>query len=404
MYDVCVIGGGAAGICASISAAKNGATVCVIDRNKKPCKKIYATGNGHCNLTNEFMDYNTCYHSHDKKYTAWLTEALGKAPKEQILTYFNQLGIATVEKNGYYYPMSKQASSVAWSLLDAAREHSVDIMEHTEITSIHRSRDTFTLNVNQKTLQCKKLILACGGKSAPGLGGTSSGYELAASLGLKLTPLRPSLCGLVTRENMENLKGVRVDACASLYQAKTCLAKETGELQFTEYGLSGIMIFNLSSVAGSALEKNEPVTITLDFLKGINEEEFQAIGYSNQSRSYLAFLNAFLPDKLAVYLLHGLKINPKDSLDTGHPEILRSLYQACRGLKLTITSLCDFEQAQVTAGGVKLQQVNPVTMESRQIPGLYVVGELLDIDGKCGGYNLTFAFLTGKKAGEQSTC
>ena len=255
-YDVCVVGGGAAGMAAAIAAAEGGNTVCIIDKNKKLGKKLYATGNGRCNLANTDMK-DGHYHSSSETYQKFLHTCLGEQPLHEMFAFLHSIGVYTRCIDGYYYPISMQASAVVWALLDRIKALQVTTYLSETVTDIRIKKDGYHIQCNTEII-ARKVILACGGRSYPSLGGCAEGARLAEKLGVKQEPQRPALCAVMTEENTEAVKGVRV-ACSAWFEEGNTEWKQSGELQITEYGLSGIMIFNLSSELGRILSEESSV-------------------------------------------------------------------------------------------------------------------------------------------------
>lgn len=394
-YDVCVVGGGAAGMAAAIAAAEGGNTVCIIDKNKKLGKKLYATGNGRCNLANTDMK-DGHYHSSSETYQKFLHTCLGEQPLHEMFAFLHSLGVYTRCIDGYYYPISMQASAVVWALLDRIKALQVTTYLSETVTDIRIKKDGYHIQCNTEII-ARKVILACGGRSYPSLGGCAEGARLAEKLGVKQEPQRPALCAVMTEENTEAVKGVRV-ACSAWFEEGNTEWKQSGELQITEYGLSGIMIFNLSSELGRILSEESSVKLYVDFLPEIEENAFVQ-GSRDVNRSLYGYLNAYLPDKLAMYILETACEQPKQALTELTEAQLHKIYYLCRRYPFHVRALKNYEQAQVTAGGIRLTEIQPETMECLGHPGMYATGEMLDIDGDCGGYNLTFALLTGLRAG-----
>lgn len=393
-FDVCVIGGGAAGMSAAIAAAEQGCKVCIIDRNKKMGKKLYATGNGRCNLANAAMDF-AHYHSSSILYDSFLDECLGKNPNETLFDFLHNLGIYERCTEGYFYPRSMQASAVVWAFLDRIRKLPIELRTLDTVTKILPKEDGYLI-LGKSEIQASNVILACGGKSYPALGGCDCGYKLVEKLHIMQEKLRPALCGMETEEETEDIKGVRV-SCAAGIKGEETQSVQRGELQITEYGLSGIMMFNLASRIGMKLQNHEKVIVHLDLFEDISKKAF--VTNAQIRRTVYGYLNAYIPDKLALYILNMLHLDPKQDVNELTKQELDTLYETCRCVPFHIRSLRTYDAAQVTAGGICLEEVDPVTMECKAHPGLYITGEMLDIDGDCGGYNLTFAILTGLRAG-----
>ncbi len=406
MYDLCIIGGGVAGISAAISAASLGMKVAIIEKDKKLGRKIYATGNGRCNLTNKYIDLEKCYNSSSKDYVEFLTSVIGDYADKELEAFCNSIGILTENNNDYVYPKSYQASSVVWAMTDKLAQLGVKIHFKTFITDICPVDNHFVLKSQNEEFTCSQVVIACGGMSYESLGGTDSGYILSKNTGHKLEDIRPALCGLITDDDITSLSGVRAKAKASLYQdgdyGYSLLSSEIGELQITDYGLSGIMIFNLSSIVGRLLAKCEDFTLTLDFMPNIDIRNIHSICKNCGERTVTGFLNTFINDKLAAYFVEKYIGDTKTKLNTLEKYDIEELIQNIKSYDISISGTNDFSKAQVCAGGVSLKELDPNTLMSMHHDGLYFAGELIDIDGICGGYNITFAMLSGKKAGESA--
>ena len=313
-----------------------------------------------------------------------------------MFAFLHSIGVYTRCIDGYYYPISMQASAVVWALLDRIKALQVTTYLSETVTDIRVKKDGYHIQCNTEII-ARKVILACGGRSYPSLGGCAEGARLAEKLGVKQEPQRPALCAVMTEENTEAVKGVRV-ACSAWFEEGNTEWKQSGELQITEYGLSGIMIFNLSSELGRILSEKSSVKLYVDFLPEIEENAFVQ-GSRDVNRSLYGYLNAYLPDKLAMYILETACEQPKQALIELTEAQLHKIYHLCRRFPFHVRALKNYEQAQVTAGGIRLTEIQPETMECLGHPGMYATGEMLDIDGDCGGYNLTFALLTGLRAG-----
>ncbi len=402
MYDLCVVGGGAAGMSAAITAAELGKKVIIVDKNEKPGKKIYATGNGRCNLTNRYMNYDDCFNSYNCDYSIFLSRAIGACADKQIDEFMEHLGLLTyTNPNGYVYPMSEQASSVVWALSDRLKSLNVKILNKTEICSIDRINGSFVLKHVNGEITASEVVLSCGGRCYTKLGGSKTGYELAEKLGHTILPLKPALCGMEIDNYPKELSGIRAKAKAGLYDRDSnCTACEQGEIQFTDYGLSGILIFNMSSKAGKMMEKDAGAYISVSFINDEIRESVRAMFDYESQRTLMGVLNGIVNDRIAGYIVNYLGYSRK----TPKSDISRTkwdqLLNLLTDMRFYIKGLRDFEAAQVTSGGVDIGEINPDTLMSKRVPGLYFAGEMLDIDGKCGGYNLTFAILSGIKAGK----
>lgn len=417
MYDLCVIGGGMSGMAAAITAAKAGKKVILFEKNKKLGKKLYATGNGRCNLTNMSIDLGRDFNSSYSDYETFIRDAFGDGElTSKVIEFFNSIGISTVNVDDtYVYPASMQASAVVWALIDALNNYNVEIVLNTEIKDIVIDTDeTYIVSHSDMKITSKKLILANGSKAYPSLGGNDTGYKLAKKFGHNIIQINPALCGLITEEDLSQISGIRAKASAVLFEdgCGEVMGNEVGELQITDYGVSGIMMFNLSSKVGRLLKQGKKPVVCIDFLRDIQEQNnfttirstediiLGQIAKASKDRTILAFLNSFVNDKLAAYVCDLQGIDKKTKVSQLNDETINNLIVTLNQFKVTIKSLRDFESGQVCAGGVDLKEINPIDFSSKICPGLHIVGELLDMDGLCGGYNLTFAVLSGIAAGK----
>ncbi len=411
MYDLCIIGGGAAGLSCAITAGRLGLKTLLIDKNNKLGKKLYATGNGRCNLTNMNFDSKVHFNSSATAYNYFIDSALSNSyskntPNQQIIEFMSSLGINTMEDNGYVYPSSAQASSVVWAMLDAIKSYDINVVQNEEVLSISGKYPEFTIKCKNEAFNAARIVLANGGAAYKSLGGSTSGYQIAKSLGHSVISHRPSLCGICVKECLDAVAGVRANAQIKLLDNNgTMVQTSKGELQITKQGVSGICIFELSSKAGRLLEEGINPILDISFIHSEDNKKYNQIlksidNISDCNRTTIGFLNGYVNDKLAAYICDTNNISGKSMVSELNKTQLTNLVESLNSLKLHITSLYDMEQAQVTAGGVNINEINPKTMESLKVPGLYITGELLDIDGICGGYNLTFAILTGIKAGK----
>lgn len=388
---VCIVGGGAAGMMAAIIAAREGAAVTVLEHNEKTGKKILATGNGRCNLTNLYQAAS-CYHSQERNL-AW--EVLEQFDVQETIRFFSELGIYTKNKNGGLYPSSMQASSVQELLEMEARYRKVKIKCREHVTEIQvlqaAAKPVFQVKTETWSYEADAVILACGSKASAIEGADGSGYTLAKSLGLKVIKPLPALVPLKGKGTyFTKWAGTRVEGKVILKAGAQILDRAEGELQLTDYGISGIPVFQLSSQTARLLDSGVPVSAELDFLPDFDEkglEEFlkrreNACPYKTQRE----LLTGLLPKKLADVLSEG-KTDRK------------TLVQRIKRFAVEIKGTKAFDMAQVCSGGVSLTEINPKTMECRKIPGIYLAGELLDTDGICGGYNLQWAWSSGACAG-----
>ncbi|MEG0902950.1 MAG: NAD(P)/FAD-dependent oxidoreductase [Lachnospiraceae bacterium] len=400
---VLVIGGGASGLTAAIAAARNGAQVLIIEQKDRLGKKILSTGNGRCNLTNEYMNPD-CYRGED---TSIVSTVLDRFGVPETLSFFRSLGILTRSRNGYIYPLSDQAAAVLDVLRLEVEHLGIPVLLNMKVTEIKQTIQGFVVYTNQKILDGNVVIMATGGKAAPVLGSDGSGYQLAKAFGHSLTPIVPALVQLEGAGTyFKQLAGVRTEAAVTALIDGREAATDQGELQLTDYGISGIPVFQISRYAARGLYEKRNVEVRVDFLPTINHSDFfhllkERIKQNNSKTSEELLIGIF-HKKLAAFLLKQaqIKLQIKGSSLTDH-----QLYQftnLCKSYVVPISATKSFDQAQICAGGVKTTEINPHTMESKLIQSLYMTGELMDIDGICGGYNLQWAWATGYIAGESA--
>lgn len=393
---VLVIGGGASGMMAALTAAEDpNNKVTLLERQNRVGRKLLATGNGRCNLSNIHADASH-YHGNDP---AFVKNALEVFSVEDTLSYFRNLGLLTVtEPSGKVYPFSDQANSVVDILRFALVQRSVDVRCGCEVLSIGKKARGYQAKTAEESFFGDRLILACGGSAGSKLGGTDWGYKLLASMGHSTTPLRPSLVQIKTDTSItKSLKGVRADAGITLKLNGHVVAVNQGEVQFTDFGISGPAIFEISRQAEA------DGSLLLDLLQPLTEEELFANLTQRKQRSPdlpgEELLTGLLHNRLGKVVLKVSSIHlpewTKDYTDNDLTRIARTI----KFFPMTVTGVMGLEQAQVTAGGVPTSEFRSDTLESRINPGLFATGEVLDIDGDCGGYNLQWAWSSGRLAG-----
>ena len=392
---IVIIGGGASGLLAALVCARNGCQVTLLEQLSKPGKKILSTGNGKCNYTNKSQKPED-YRGTDPQF-AW--GILNQFPVEETIRFFKELGIYPKEKNGYLYPNSSQASSVLDVLLMENQHLKVKIKTGEKVTAIQCLDKGYEVLTNHWHYTAEKVIMATGGKAAPILGSDGSGYDLVQRLGHTIIKPLPALTGLkVTESYVQKLAGIRVDGKATL---KTSAGnyEERGEIQLTKYGLSGIPIFQLSTYAAIALERKEEVTVILDFLPDLLEDEtYHLLNTRVENSSYKTaeqVLVGLFNEKLIEVLLQSAHIPGSTKVGDLAKEQLLELTKQIKNHKFHIKATNSFEQAQVCSGGVSTKEIDPLTLESKIKKNIYFAGELMDIDGTCGGYNLQWAWSSG---------
>ncbi len=403
MGQVLVAGGGAAGLMAALSAARAGAEVTLLEQNKQVGKKLSATGNGRCNLSNRDQDLSH-YRGGRPGFAGTALKAFGLF---ETLDFFETLGIAVRDRKGYLYPYSDQASAVVDVLRMEAEDLGVKLALNTRIEGALRQGGRFLVETKGWTYEGDALILAAGSCAAPQTGSDGSGYRLAESFGHSLIKPLPALVQLRSKDPVfRGLAGLRMDARVSLYTGEQLLAADTGEVQFTDYGLSGIPVFQVSRYGVRAMDQGRKVRAVLNLLPYLKEEELPAFWKKRMElgarRRAGRLLVGLFPKKMADCLLKRAGILADKKTGALTSEECQKLSQCCRAFEVRISGSNGFDRAQVCCGGVDTGEVEPETMESRLVPGLYFAGEILDVDGACGGYNLQWAWTSGWLAGTHS--
>ncbi len=402
--QVLIIGGGASGLMAAITAARKGADVTVLEHMDRVGKKILSTGNGRCNLTNLFMETD-CYRCGQKAFPMQVIQAF---PVKDTLAFFDGIGILTKSRNGYIYPNSDQASSV----LDALRletEHlGIRVVTSCKVKSAKRAgKGMFAVQTDQGEFRGHALILATGSKAAPVTGSDGSGYELAKSFGHRIIPPLPALVQLRCEgKHFRQLAGIRCEAALQVMINGKSAARDVGELQLTDYGISGIPTFQISRYVSAALFKGCRVTVYIDFLPSQTMEETKLFLKNRvhrfPDRTCGDFLTGVLNKKLAGVLLKMAGISSESLVSQVSSVRWERLIEQIKHFEAHVTAANSFEQAQICCGGVDTREIYAQSMESRLISGLYLIGELVDVDGICGGYNLQWAWSSGYLAGMNS--
>jgi len=398
--QILIIGGGASGLTAAIAAARRGAKVTVLEKNRQTGKKIQVTGNGRCNLSNR--DQKLKYYR--TGCPGFVEKALQAFSMQDSIKFFEELGIFIKDRNGYLYPNSGQAASVEKALRLEALRLGSKIVCDTKALSVEKTDGIFHIFSEGWVYQAEALILACGSMAAPNTGSDGDGYRFAESLGHQIIKPLPALVGLCAAEkDCKKLAGVRIDGNVTLLVDGKEVSKDRGEIQFTSYGLSGIPIFQISRYAAKALSAGKTCSINLDFFPDIDRDKLienlkKTMEYT-KDRSGTDSLLGIFPEKLSQVLLEWSGLKKKKIKDWNDEEFVR-MVTLWKQMHFTILRCRDFEQAQVCTGGVPLTELAGISMESLKTPGLYLCGELLDVDGACGGYNLQWAWTSGYLAGE----
>lgn len=402
-HDLLIIGGGASGLMAAIAAKDFGIDVAIVEATDRVGKKILTTGNGRCNITNSLIGFPfETFHSDNADF---YTSTLSKFSVEDTKGFFSNLGLNFVElEKGKNYPQSLQASSVVDILRLSLEERNIPVYNSFKIKEIIKNKKKFNLYTGDKekeALSCGKLILACGGKSAPKTGSDGSGYTLAKSFGHSIIQTLPAIVQLkLEHRSLKALSGIKFDGFTTVTSNDKVLRKEFGEILFTDYGISGPPILQISRMASKELSKNKNVKITVDMFPNKSEEEikeffeihFGMFSYRKLSDSLIGVINK----KLIPIILKeaGILDIHKQCYELTWQE-KNSLYKLFKSWEFKCIDTNGFNNAQVTAGGINTKEVDNKTLESKLVSNLYFCGEILDVDGDCGGFNLQWAWSSG---------
>lgn len=413
MYDVIIIGAGASGMMATATAASKGASVALLEHKDDIGKKILATGNGRCNFTNTDMSVNRFHGS-----KALIKNGLSQFDYADTIRYFEKLGIPAYDNAGYIYPNSRQAASVVTAFrMELMRLH-VDVKTGIKITEIKPVRITakdtktianpscYCIQTDKGSFTSKKLIIACGLTASPKLGSDGSMFRMIEALGHHIQKPLPALCGFSCEGlNFKRITGVRCDATVASVIDGQMTEQNTGELQLADYGISGIPVFQISSLMSRALDKGQRVEVIIDFLPAFSDDSLYRYIKDRSTtitdnRSLNEMLNGLLNNKLLLELIHKSGVSPDKKGRLLTEDDCESLTRSIKHTAVSVKKPRGAEFAQVCAGGIYTKEIDVRTLESKIHPGLYFCGELLDVDGICGGYNLQWAWTSGYIAGE----
>ncbi|MBH1941461.1 NAD(P)/FAD-dependent oxidoreductase [Mobilitalea sibirica] len=446
-FDVIIVGAGASGLMAAITAARCNRSVLVIEQKDKAGKKILATGNGKCNYTN-LVQLPECYRSND---SAFAMKVLSCFDVHKTINFFRELGIYPKERNGYLYPNSEQAVSVVEVLLmecdrlgvtfvyeekvieitqpyftvqteyigtdtnnklnSNVKTNNIKSLQKSNRNYVNQNRRNLKTHVDNKNHVIRKkyygrnLILATGGCASPKLGSDGSGYSLSKSLGHSVIKPLPALVQLRASDKYcKTLSGVRSAAKVTAFMGNSKLALEEGEVLFTDYGISGIPVMQMSRFVAKALDQKQKVALEIDFFADLSMEEVtrllkERISY-HMGKTLEQMLVGFLNHKLSYIMIKEAKLDPYRPCNTLKEHEIILLTKQIKSFHMNIIDTNSFENAQVCSGGVDTKELNPKTMESKLLKNLYLIGELVDVDGTCGGYNLQWAWSSGYLAGQ----
>jgi predicted Rossmann fold flavoprotein len=401
--NVLIIGAGASGLVAAITARRKGHHVTLLEKHEKVGRKILASGNGRCNITNVDLSLDN-FHGSDVGFASYALEHFGF---DMSRTFFEEMGLYLVEKKaGRCYPLSNQAASVANLLEAEALGLGVKIVMGANVISVQKHSKSFRIELeNREHYQSDVLIIATGGKAAAKLSSDGDGYGFAKALHHTIVSPLPALVQLILDEKfLHKSSGVKVEGEASILVNGKVKRVIQDDILFTNYGISGSAILDISRVAGVALAKKERVSLSLNLLPTLEEvvlfEMIEKRLHHTPKRACSLLLVGFINHKLIPILLKKARIDATAHYDTLNNTDVKRLIQYLLRFEVEVKEIRAFDYAETTAGGVSTKEVDPKTMESKKVKNLYFTGELLDIDGDCGGYNLAWAWASGYIAGD----
>ena len=399
MYDCIVVGAGAAGMSAAIFMSRMGLNCTIIEHTSRAGSKLLQTGNGKCNLTNKSLE-SEYYYCEDKTFVQSILSAFDY---DSLIEFFQSLGIYTYNRNGYIYPRSQTAASVRDAFLFEIQKSKVKINYDNEIKDIIKNSDSYKIILdNGYELESKTVLFAAGLCAAPKTGSDGSILKIIEKLGIHVNTPLPALVPLCSDSScLKRISGTRIMAIARFTINGKQMIEEYGEIQFTDYGLSGIPIFQISHGVISALKKGGKCDIIIDPFYDYSEEEladvlekiYQSKGKNDISAIYNALINA----NIAEVLIERANLSRNTDLSS---EDFKKLSKSFKNLKFRITGHKDFDMAQVSQGGVDIKELHSLSLESKKNKGIYFAGEIIDVDGICGGYNLSWAFSSAHYACE----
>ena len=397
MCDIVIIGGGVSGIVSAIKSFNGRNRITILERNDKCLKKLLLTGNGRCNYFNDDTSISN-YHSMREDL---LDKVINSDNMSRILDFYNELGIIPKIKNGYYYPFSNQASTVRDALLFEVMKLGISIKYNYLVEKIEHSNNKFIIN---DSIVCDKVIIATGSCSYPKTGSDGMGYDFFRKFGHNIIKPLPALVQLNSDfKYCRELSGIRSDVILSLYEDDEFISSSVGEVQLTDYGISGICTFNLSHFVTRGLDVGRKEVIKVNFLPFIKDnymEWFNTYSNKHNDKNIYMLLCNILNYKLVKVILKVCSIDNETYYNELDYNSRSLLIDNLTNFKFNIVSTKDFNFSQVCNGGVSLDEVNLSTFESLIVDGLYITGEVLDINGNCGGYNLICAVISGILVGD----
>ncbi len=404
MKNVIVIGGGPAGMFAALSAAENGHAVTLLEKNEKLGKKLFITGKGRCNLTNA-GDMDALF-GNVVTNPKFLYSAFYACDNRRVIEFFERRGMPTkTERGNRVFPVSDHSSDVIAVLKQALAQAGVQVRLHTEVSEILKEEKITGVSLkNGRTLPCDAVVLATGGYSYQSTGSTGDGYLFAGACGHTVTALKPSLVPLTAKETyVKQMQGLSLkNVGVTIRREQKVLFEDFGEMLFTHFGVSGPLILRASSLVGKELNR-QPLAMAIDLKPALNEHQLdqrllREFG-QNKNKRFKNSVHGLLPAKMIPVLIELSGIDPDKKINEMTRQERSGLITLLKAFPVTLTGMRDFNEAIITKGGISVKEVNPSTMESKKLPGLYFAGEVLDLDAMTGGFNLQIAWSTGYLAG-----
>ena len=405
MKNVIVIGGGPAGMFAALSAAENGHAVTLLEKNEKLGRKLFITGKGRCNLTNACEPEELF--GHVVTNPKFLYSAFYACDNRRVIEFFERRGMPTkTERGNRVFPVSDHSSDVIAVLKQALARAGVQVRLHTEVSEILKGEEKITgvSLKNGRNLPCDAVVLATGGYSYQSTGSTGDGYLFAGACGHTVTALKPSLVPLTAKEPyVKQMQGLSLkNVGVTIRREQKVLFEDFGEMLFTHFGVSGPLILRASSLVGKELNR-QPLAMAVDLKPALNEHQLdqrllREFG-QNKNKRFKNSVHGLLPAKMIPVLIELSGIDPDKKINEMTRQERGGLITLLKAFPVTLTGMRDFNEAIITKGGISVKEVNPSTMESKKLPGLYFAGEVLDLDAMTGGFNLQIAWSTGYLAG-----
>ena len=404
MSRVLVVGGGAAGMIAAIAARRHGAEVTILERNDRVGKKILATGNGRCNYTNINLSINN-YHGSNPKFAYSFISRFGV---DETIDFFERLGIAPiVENDGRVFPLSLQSSSVLDVLRFELEDLGIETMLDSHVVDIKKEKEFVVTLKNGNKIYGDRLILTTGGNAAPATGSDGNGYRLAQGLGHSMETIFPGLVQLeLDGDLFKQVNGVKFPGVAGLYEGDRLIREDDGDILFTNYGISGPPILQLSRTALEYLNNGTNIDLRISIIHTKNQHElYEYLQYRfafMQRKTVEVALIGLINKRLIIPVLREVEIDKDKQIAHISNEEMERLSIILTNLKFSIIGSRSWRDAQITAGGISTDEIDNLTIESKLVEGLFFAGEIVDIDGDCGGFNLQWAWSSGYIAGKNA--